>query len=80
MSNGGLDSRDINLENKEDKMKRIQFPASSIAQKEIRWLSSGSERYTIPEYQRPYSWTVKEVRELINDKGNYFELNDCINR
>lgn len=54
-------------------MKRVQFPSSNIGQKEIKWLSVGSERYTIPEYQRPYSWTVKEVRQLINDIQDNFK-------
>lgn len=55
-------------------MKRVEFPTSSIEQKTIRYLSIGKERYTIPEYQRPYSWTVKEVRELINDIESNFKL------
>ena len=33
----------------------------------IQGLFKGESKYTIPPYQRPYSWTKKEVKELITD-------------
>lgn len=33
----------------------------------IETMFAHRNQYLIPDYQRPYSWTVKEVKELVND-------------
>ncbi|HPS21694.1 MAG TPA: DUF262 domain-containing HNH endonuclease family protein [Candidatus Paceibacterota bacterium] len=42
---------------------KIEFDANDKKLKEL----FGEEKYIIPRYQRPYSWTVSEVEDLWND-------------
>lgn len=56
------------------KISSVRFPSCNFSQKELVSLSTSKERYIIPGYQREYSWTVKEVTELISDINNSYEL------
>ena len=40
------------------------FSASPVS---LRALFSGRDRFTTPDFQRPYSWTVQEVSQLVDD-------------
>ncbi|MFZ1019838.1 MAG: DUF262 domain-containing protein, partial [Minisyncoccia bacterium] len=42
---------------------KLEFDAKDKILKEL----FGGEKYMIPRYQRPYSWTVSEVEDLWND-------------
>ena len=39
----------------------------------VEKLFKGEKKISIPPYQRPYSWTEKEVKELLNDLTNTLE-------
>ena len=42
------------------------------------FLESGAEnKFLIPEYQRPYAWTVDEVTTLFEDLVEFSEANDA---
>lgn len=45
-------------------MDKLNFRASD---KNLRHVLIGEEKYKIPRYQRPYSWTLDEVSDLWND-------------
>lgn len=47
-------------------MKRMYFPVSSIEQKNLIYFDN-YKQIIIPEYQRDYSWTEKEINELVSD-------------
>jgi len=51
----------------------MKLPSSNINQTSIQLLFSGREKVLLPHYQRPYSWTTKEIDELFMDIKEGFE-------
>ena len=50
----------------------------NIKQEISRFLESGAEnKFLIPEYQRPYAWTIDEVTTLFEDLVEFSEANDA---
>ena len=47
----------------------------SAEQKNLKSLFSNDDRYIIPSYQRHYSWTMEECKQLYDDVLEAFESN-----